>query len=144
GCRGRWSGHPARGNQAAGRKLPSKRRALAQRISPERGSRDPADGEEVTATVGAERTSVFPRFLDLAYPNIERGEGVWLFTTDGRKILDACSGGAMVSCLGHGVREVIDAAAAQANEIAYYYNHHFTNRPQEQLAERLVTAVAPE
>ena len=27
----------------------------------------------MTATVGAERTSVFPRFLDLAYPNIERG-----------------------------------------------------------------------
>src|SRR5438128_2146156 len=96
------------------------------------------------AAIRAEQTSVFPRRLDLAYPNIERGEGVWLFTTDGRKILDACSGGAMVSCLGHGVRDVIDAAAAQANEIAYYYNHHFTNRPQEQLAERLVTAVAPE
>ena len=98
----------------------------------------------MTGTVRAADTSVFPRFLDLAYPNIERGEGVWLFTTDGRKILDACSGGAMVSCLGHGGRDVIDAAAGQANEIAYYYNHHFTNRPQEQLAERLVTAVAPE
>jgi len=98
----------------------------------------------VTATVRAELTHVFPRFLDLAYPNIERGEGVWLFTTDGRKILDACSGGAMVSCLGYGVRDVIDAAAVQADEIAYYYNHHFTNRPQEQLAERLVTVVAPE
>jgi adenosylmethionine-8-amino-7-oxononanoate aminotransferase len=98
----------------------------------------------VTAFIRAEQTSVFPRFLDLAYPNIERGEGVWLYTTDGRTILDACSGGAMVSCLGNGVREVIDAAAAQANEIAYYYNHHFTSRPQEQLAERLATLVAPE
>src|SRR5437899_4934514 len=97
-----------------------------------------------SARVAADQTNVFPRFYDLEYPNIEHGEGVWLFTTDGRKILDACSGGAMVSCLGHGVRDVIDAAAAQANEIAYYYNHHFTNRPQEQLAERLVTAVAPE
>ncbi|TME88568.1 MAG: aspartate aminotransferase family protein [Chloroflexi bacterium] len=98
----------------------------------------------MTATVRAEQTAVFPRFLDHAYPNIERGDGVWLFTTDGRKILDACSGGAMVTCLGHGVREVIEAAASQANQIAYYYNHHFTNRPQEQLAERLVTVVAPE
>ena len=98
----------------------------------------------MTATIRAEQTAVFPRFLDLAYPSIERGEGVWLFTTDGRRILDACSGGAMTSCLGYGVVEVINAAAAQANEIAYYYNHHFTNRPQEQLAERLVTEVAPE
>ena len=98
----------------------------------------------MTATIRAEGTSVFPRFLDVGYPNIERGEGVWLFTTDGRKILDACSGGAMVSCLGYGVADVINAAASQANQIAYYYNHHFTNRPQEQLAERLVTLVAPE
>ncbi len=98
----------------------------------------------MTATIRAEQTAVFPRFLDLAYPSIERGEGVWLFTTDGRRILDACSGGAMTSCLGYGVVEVINAAAAQANEIAYYYNHHFTNRPQEELAERLVTEVAPE
>ncbi len=98
----------------------------------------------MTAAVRAEQTSVFPRFLDLAYPNIERGEGVWLFTTDGRQILDACSGGAMTSCLGYGVREVVAAAAAQANAIAYYYNHNFTNRPQEQLAERLATLVAPE
>src|SRR5207247_1555054 len=30
------------------------------------------------------------------------------------------------------------------NEIAYYDNHHFTKRPQGQLAERLVTVVAPE
>ena len=72
----------------------------------------------MTATIRAEQTAVFPRFLDLAYPSIERGEGVWLFTTDGRRILDACSGGAMTSCLGYGVVEVINAAAAQANEIA--------------------------
>jgi len=95
------------------------------------------------ATISAEQTSVFPRFLDLAYPNIERGKGVWLETTDGHRILDACSGGAMVACLGHGVTEIVDAAAAQAEQIAYFYNHHFTNRPQEQLADRVI-AVMPE
>src|SRR6266849_4735474 len=95
------------------------------------------------ATISAEQTSLFPRFLDLAYPNIERGKGVWLETTDGHRILDACSGGAMVACLGHGVTEIADAAAAQAEQIAYFYNHHFTNRPQEQLADRVI-AVMPE
>ena len=95
------------------------------------------------ATISAEQTSLFPRFLDLAYPNIERGKGVWLETTDGHRILDACSGGAMVACLGHGVTEIADAAAAQAEQIAYFYNHHFTSLPQEMLADRVI-GVVPE
>jgi adenosylmethionine-8-amino-7-oxononanoate aminotransferase len=95
-------------------------------------------------TVGSDTTSVFPRLLDLAYPNIERGDGVWLHTTDGRQILDACSGGAMVACLGHGVTEVIAAAAGQAERIAYLYAHHFSNEPQERLADRLIEVAAPE
>jgi adenosylmethionine-8-amino-7-oxononanoate aminotransferase len=99
---------------------------------------------EVQGTIGSDETSVFPRSLDLAYPNIERGDGVWLVTTDGRRILDACSGGAMVACLGHGVPEIVAAAADQAERITYFYNHHFTNEPQERLADRLLEVVAPE
>ena len=93
--------------------------------------------------VRTDETSVFPRFLDLDYPNVERGEGVWLTTTDGRRILDGCSGGAMVACLGHGVKELAAAAADQAERISYFYNHHFTSEPQEQLAERLL-GLSPE
>jgi len=98
----------------------------------------------VQAVVRSESTSVFPRLLDLEYPNIERGEGVWLYATDGRSILDACSGGAMVACLGYGVQEVITAGAEQAERIAYMYAHHFSNEPQERLADRLIDVVAPE
>ncbi len=98
----------------------------------------------VPGTIRSEETRVFPRFLDLPYPNIERGDGVWLTTTDGRRILDACSGGAMVSCLGHGVPEVVAAAAEQAGAISYFYNHHFTSGPQERLADRLLEVAAPE
>jgi adenosylmethionine-8-amino-7-oxononanoate aminotransferase len=97
----------------------------------------------VAAAVTTDETSVFPRFLDLDYPNVERGEGVWLTTTDGRRILDACSGGAMVACLGHAVKELAAAAAEQAERISYFYNHHFTSEPQERLAERLLR-LAPE
>jgi adenosylmethionine-8-amino-7-oxononanoate aminotransferase len=93
------------------------------------------------ATVQAGETNVFPRFLDLAYPNIERGKGVWLETVDGKRILDACSGGAMVACLGHGVAELADAAAEQAEKVAYFYNHHFTSSPQEDLADRVIEVV---
>jgi adenosylmethionine-8-amino-7-oxononanoate aminotransferase len=98
----------------------------------------------VTVSVSADQTSVFPRFLDLPYPSIERGDGVWLTTTDGRRILDACSGGAMVTCLGHGVPELVAAAEQQAQRIAYFYNHHFTSEPQERLADRMLDLVAPE
>ena len=96
------------------------------------------------STIKSEQTSVFPRFLDLGYPNVESGKGVWLETTDGRRILDACSGGAMVACLGHGVPEIVSAAAEQAARISYFYNHHFTSRPQESLADRVIEVVAPE
>ncbi|MFL5798345.1 MAG: aspartate aminotransferase family protein [Actinomycetota bacterium] len=95
-------------------------------------------------TVAADDSSVFPRFLDLDYPDVERGEGVWLTTTDGRRILDACSGGAMVACLGHSVPELAAAAADQSERIAYFYNHHFTSEPQERLADRMLEVVAPE
>jgi adenosylmethionine-8-amino-7-oxononanoate aminotransferase len=98
----------------------------------------------VKATVRSDDTSVFPRFLDLPYPSIESGESVWLTTTDGRRILDACSGGAMVTCLGHGVPEFAAALAEQAGRIAYFYNHHFTSEPQERLADRMIEVVAPE
>jgi len=103
-----------------------------------------AEEVEMRGTIRSEETHLFPRFLDLAYPNIERGEGVWLSTTDGRRILDACSGGAMVTCLGYGVPEVVAAAAEQAERISYFYSHHFTNEPQERLAERLLEVAAPE
>jgi len=98
----------------------------------------------VAAEITAERTSVFPRLLDLDYPNVARGEGVRLVLTDGREILDACSGGAMVACLGHGVREVVEAGFEQGERLAYIYNHHFTNEPQERLAARLLEVAAPE
>jgi adenosylmethionine-8-amino-7-oxononanoate aminotransferase len=94
--------------------------------------------------ITATETNVFPRLLDLAYPNVERGEGLRLQTTDGAQILDACSGGAMVACLGHGRTDIIEAARAQAERISYLYNHHFSNDQQESLAERLVTDIAPE
>jgi adenosylmethionine-8-amino-7-oxononanoate aminotransferase len=96
------------------------------------------------ATIRSGSTALFPRLLDLDYPNIDRGEGVWLYRADGDRILDACSGGAMVSSLGYGVPEVIAAAAEQAERISYMYAHHFTNDPQERLADRLIEVAAPE
>jgi adenosylmethionine-8-amino-7-oxononanoate aminotransferase len=96
-----------------------------------------------TAAIASTATHVFPRFLDLDYPNVQRGDGVWLTTTDGRRIIDATSGGAMVACLGSGVPEIAEAATEQAERLSYFYNHHFTSEPQERLADRLLEVVAP-
>jgi hypothetical protein len=96
------------------------------------------------ALIRADETNVFPRYLDWAYPNIERAEGVRLFRTDGTEILDACGAGAMVACLGHGRLDIVDAAARQAEQLSYVYYHAFTNERQEELADRVIEVAAPE
>jgi adenosylmethionine-8-amino-7-oxononanoate aminotransferase len=87
--------------------------------------------------IRADDTNVFPRELDRGYPLITRAEGVRLWDAGGNEYLDALSGGAMVTSLGHGVREIIDAAAKQAREVSYLYSQQLTNPAQEELASVL-------
>jgi len=94
--------------------------------------------------IASSETSVFRRRLDWRCPSVARGEGVWLETDAGDRVLDACSGGAMTACLGHGIAAIADAAAACAGEIAYMYAHHFTSEPQERYARKLLETAAPE
>jgi adenosylmethionine-8-amino-7-oxononanoate aminotransferase len=94
-------------------------------------------------TVAVEASSVLPRLLDVDYVNVERGEGVRLYDVDGREILDACGGGAMVASLGHGRQDIVQAAARQAEQLSYVYYHHFTNELQERLARRVLEVAAP-
>lgn len=65
------------------------------------------------------------------------GEGVRLTDAAGKRYLDM-SGGAAVSCLGHGHPDVVDAVTRQLHSLAYAHTAFFTNDPQEQLAARLV------
>ena len=46
--------------------------------------------------------------------------------------------GAVVSCLGHSDREVIEAIKAQLDRLPYAHTSFFTNEPMEALAEDLV------
>jgi adenosylmethionine-8-amino-7-oxononanoate aminotransferase len=88
--------------------------------------------------VRAAETRVFVRELDRQYPLIVRGEGVWLYDAGGTAYLDAVSGGAMVTSLGHGRNDAIAAAAAQAEQISFIYNQQFTSPAQEALADELL------
>lgn len=85
--------------------------------------------------------ALFPRSFRKIYPEAVRAEGCYIFTADGRKILDACGGAAVVS-IGHGVASVAEAIGEQARTLAYVHSSHFTNRPSAELARRLL-ALAP-
>ena len=63
-----------------------------------------------------------------------RGEGIYLHTADGRKIIDG-SGGAAVACLGHGHPRINAAIAEQLSKVAYVHTVLFTNQAAEELAE---------
>jgi adenosylmethionine-8-amino-7-oxononanoate aminotransferase len=80
--------------------------------------------------------NVFYRNPGLDYPRAVRGEGVYLFDEDGNRYLDG-SGGAAISCLGHGHPTVSDAIHRQVDEMAFAHTLFFTNEPQERLAGRL-------
>jgi len=60
---------------------------------------------------------VLHRSLRETPPKAIGGEGIWLIREDGRKVLDA-SGGAAVSCLGHGHPPVRAALHAQLDKLA--------------------------
>jgi adenosylmethionine-8-amino-7-oxononanoate aminotransferase len=93
--------------------------------------------------VKSDNTCVLPREFDRPYPLIERGEGVWLYDTAGNPYLDAISGGAMVTSLGYGITEVIEAGRTQAQRIPFLYNQQFTSPAQEQLAREVVEIAPP-
>ena len=73
---------------------------------------------------------------------IDRGEDVWVFDEDGNRYLDATAS-LWYANIGHGRREIADAAAAQMGKIeAYSAFGDFVTRPGLDLAERL-TDLAP-
>lgn len=73
---------------------------------------------------------------------IVRGRGVWLYTEDGRKILDAISSW-WVNIHGHAHPVLNEALANQASEIEHSMFAGFTHRPAVELAEKLVS-ILPE
>lgn len=86
---------------------------------------------------------VLPPELDRRYPVVVRGEGVWLEDSEGKRYLDAMSGGSMAATLGHGRRDLVEVARRQAEQLAYVHNERLTNPQQERLAYELLD-VAPE
>jgi adenosylmethionine-8-amino-7-oxononanoate aminotransferase len=87
-------------------------------------------------------TRVIHRSLRATPPLAAGGEGCWLIDAQGKRYLDA-SGGAAVSCLGHGHSDVLAAMHAQIDALAYAHTGFFTSEVAETLADHLA-ARAPE
>ena len=79
---------------------------------------------------------IIHRSFRITPPLAVGGEGVFLIDAAGKRYLDA-SGGAAVSCLGHGHADVIAAMHAQIDQLAYAHTGFFTSAPAEQLADHL-------
>jgi acetylornithine/N-succinyldiaminopimelate aminotransferase len=70
--------------------------------------------------------------VDLAF---ERGEGPWLYATNGERYLDF-TGGVAVNALGHAHPHLIEALTAQAHKV-WHVSNLFRIPEAERLAERL-------
>jgi len=75
-------------------------------------------------------------------PYLARAEGMYLYTEDGRKILDATSGWNFFTVLGNSHPEVISAMQAQMQRYCHVDHDMWGHRERDELAE-LVISQAP-
>ena len=91
---------------------------------------------------GVSQTHVLHRGGARALPVAIGGDGCYLIDSNGKRYLDA-SGGAAVSCLGHGHPRVIEAMHKQIERLAYAHTSFFTTEPMEALADLLIENAPP-
>jgi len=75
-------------------------------------------------------------YADAEVPVIVRGSGQYVYDQHGKRYLDGLSG-LFVSQIGHGNREVAEAAARQASELAYFPLWSYAHPRAVELATRL-------
>ncbi len=80
---------------------------------------------------------ILHRQLRGTLPLATSGRGIRITDSEGREYLDA-SGGAAVSCLGHGHPEVLAAMKGQIDRIAYAHTSFFSTAVAEELADHLI------
>jgi adenosylmethionine-8-amino-7-oxononanoate aminotransferase len=82
-------------------------------------------------------THILHRTIGGSLPVAASGQGIEIVDSTGKRYLDA-SGGAAVSCLGHGHPAVTAALHAQLDKLAYAHTSFFTTDVAEQLADTLI------
>ena len=87
-------------------------------------------------------SAVLRRSFRKLFPAAIRGEGVHVWDSEGKRYLDF-SGSAAVNFIGHGVRDVVDAMAAQARKIPFVHSSQFTTPVGEEYAQELLKFAGP-
>lgn len=72
----------------------------------------------------------------LRRPLVDRAEGIYVWTQDGRRFIDGSSGPVAVN-IGYSNRNVLDAMRRQMEKTTFAYRLHFENEPAEELARNL-------
>ena len=80
---------------------------------------------------------IFPRHTKITPPVAVTGEGCYLIDSAGKRYFDG-SGGAAVSCLGHGDAEIVAAVQEQVEKLEFAHTGFFTSEPAEALADLLI------
>jgi adenosylmethionine-8-amino-7-oxononanoate aminotransferase len=76
------------------------------------------------------------------YPTAVRGEGVYLWDSEGKRYLDFSSS-AVVSFVGHGVPKIAEAIGAQAKQLEFAHSSQFIAEVAEQFARELLDFLGP-
>ena len=82
-------------------------------------------------------THILHRQIGSSLPVAASGSGIEIVDSTGKRYLDA-SGGAAVSCLGHGHPAVTAALHEQLDRLAYAHTGFFTTDVAERLGDRLI------
>jgi adenosylmethionine-8-amino-7-oxononanoate aminotransferase len=83
------------------------------------------------------RSPVLRRSFRKTFPSAVRGEGVYVWDSEGKRYLDF-SGSAAVNFIGHGVPEISAAMAEQAKQLEFVHTSQFTTPVAEAYAQELL------
>ena len=103
-------------------------------ILPEPGHIAIDDGKKKDSLMAS---AVLHRDLHKEPHQVIEASGLYLTLSDGRRIIDA-TGGAAVSCIGHGDKRVRDAISAQITKLDYCHSLFFSCPPSEDLSRVLI------
>ncbi|HZR78071.1 MAG TPA: aminotransferase class III-fold pyridoxal phosphate-dependent enzyme, partial [Chthoniobacterales bacterium] len=99
--------------------------------------------EHQTSNAASRSQSVRELFENFVVPSysrfdlvLERGEGSYVWDTDGKRYLDL-AGGIAVCSLGHAHPEITQALTNQSRKLVHVSNLYYTE-PQGELAKRIV------
>ena len=83
------------------------------------------------------KSAVLHRDLHKDPYQVVEASGLYLTLSDGRQIIDA-SGGAAVSCIGHGDERIRQVIASQVTKLDYCHSLFFSCGPSETLSRALI------